>query len=848
MKEVYGKDNVLNTITFKTEQSKSALLTSCRGLHIDNDTAQYLSGFVPIERGQAWSLSDCFFGNKDKDRKPIKEFVNEVEKYDRLKETALGLEGLITGRSIHASAVYVFDNGYLPQNSMMRSPTGDVLTTSLEMHDSDYCGGLKIDVLTIQGLDKIHKAMDLLQDQGVIEDKGSIKATYDYYLHPDVLEYNDQYMWKLLSENKIRDAFQMDTGQGKIACKMVKPTSLEQLAVANSVMRLMSSGTEQPIDTYVRYKNDISLWYDECRNHGLTEEEIKILEPYLLPVSGVAVTQEDIMRLVMEEKISNFTVKEANGLRKAVAKKKADLIESTRELFFKKGREIETSENLLSYIWFIQIGRQLGYSFSLNHTSPYSCICLQEMNIATRFNPIFWDTACLTINSGADESEENTSSKSKTTNYGKIAKAIGNIQSEGQAVALPDINRARFGFYPDVENEEIVFSLKGISGVSDDVASVILELRPFTSLKDFVTRMEEAKVEQGFKFSSSSVIALIKAGAFDKIENKDRMDIMIDYVKSISKPLGSLSFFSHMQTLKDLDLLTEEQIGREFRYFKYRNYVMRDKFFVRQDGKSPTTKVYYLDREKAEPYFLDNFAMDLKEGKDYWYNDQGFIEIKKGTFERIITKAVAPFVASVLNNPETLAKVNEERFYVKWEELGLGNNISKWEMDSLCFYYHDHELAHVKAENYLISEYKSLPETPVVAEFYKFRGKERPRFALTKICGTVLDKDKNKNTITLLTHDKEVVTIKFYKGQFGFYDKQISEIDSEGNKTVMEKSWFGRGNKLLITGYRSEDRFIPKKYNDSIFKHTVQLINYIDEEGNLFLQTDRYGYESDEYC
>ena len=94
--------------------------------------------------------------------------------------------------------------------------------------------------------------------------------------------------------------------------------------------------------------------------------------------------------------------------------------------------------------------------------------------------------------------------------------------------------------------------------------------------------------------------------------------------------------------------------------------------------------------------------------------------------------------------------------------------------------------------------------------------------------------------VTLLT-PSGVVTIKFYKGQFSFYDKQISELNEDGTKTVLEKSWFDRGNKLLVTGYRREEQFVPKKYVDSAYRHTLQLITDINEKGELKLQSERIG-------
>ena len=71
-------------------------------------------------------------------------------------------------------------------------------------------------------------------------------------------------------------------------------------------------------------------------------------------------------------------------------------------------------------------------------------------------------------------------------------------------------------------------------------------------------------------------------------------------------------------------------------------------------------------------------------------------------------------------------------------------------------------------------------------------------------------------------------------------------MGEDGTKTVLEKSWFSRGTKLLITGYRRDEQFIPKKYSDSIFKHSVQLIKDIDEEGILSLQSERIGQEKEE--
>jgi DNA polymerase-3 subunit alpha len=198
-------------------------------------------------------------------------------------------------------------------------------------------------------------------------------------------------------------------------------------------------------------------------------------------------------------------------------------------------------------------------------------------------------------------------------------------------------------------------------------------------------------------------------------------------------------------------------------------------------------------------------------------------------------------IEKINNDSKYLSAINEKRLLKTYEDKNVIGSISKWEMDSLSFYYHEHELINIDFDAYSIKDFYSLGDSPNVVEYYKFRGQDKPRFELVRICGTVLDKDKHKHIITVLT-PTGVVKVKFYKGQFVFYDKQISRINEDGSKTVLEKSWFTRGNKVLITGYRREDQFIPKKYNDSVFKHSIQLIKEVNGD-RLKLQNERVGVE-----
>lgn len=340
------------------------IVHNCRGYRseefpdgIDVDIALYISSMIKVERGIQWTLEDCYYGNKEKGREPIKEFVEEIDKYPGLKDIIFSINGLISRRGQHASGIYIFNKeGFMNYNAIMKSPNG-TLTTQFDMEDSDYQGCLKYDNLSTEATDKIRKTLDLLLEYKYIEDKGSLKDTYNFYLHPDKLDYETAEMWEMLGRNEIIDAFQMNTPVGQAALKKIKPTNIVELAHVSSLMRLMGKqGQLTPIDKYVLFKNDINLWYQEMSDYGLTQEQQEILEKYLKVYYGIAATQEDVMRICMDEDLCGLSLKEANKVRKAIAKKKASMIDEIREMV----QSYSCDNNVFNYIWHEIIEPQLG--------------------------------------------------------------------------------------------------------------------------------------------------------------------------------------------------------------------------------------------------------------------------------------------------------------------------------------------------------------------------------------------------------------------------------------------------------------------------------------------------------
>lgn len=818
LKRHFGEDRVLQVCTYGTEGSKSALQTACRGLGIDTDIAQYISGLIPFERGSNWSIADCLYGNEKEERKPIKEFINEIEKHENLKEVALKIEGTVNKRSIHAGGVIIYNDPYYKSNAMMTAPNGTHIT-QFNLGDSESVGNIKYDLLTVECLDKIRETLDLLVKYDEIEWKGNIRKTFDHYLHPDTLDFNNQEMYDLIGSGKVMDLFQFSTEIGQQTIKKIKPTTLIETASASSLMRLMSEGEEQPIDTFVKYKNNIDFWYEELGRYNLNEYEIKVLEGHLLQFNGVAETQESAMLLSMDENIAGFDVKWANKLRKAIAKKNKDALEEVHTKFYEQGEKLGNRKEILDYVWNVQMKRQEGYSFSELHTIAYSIIGLQEIKLNLDYPPLYWQTSCLTVNSGGQENtSEDDKKKSKTTDYGKIAQAIGNVRKNGVKIALPDINNAQFGFTPDKENNQIIFGLKGMNGIGDDVVDLIIENRPYSSVNDFISRMCDTKLIQ-----TNKMLQLIKGGCFDSFG--DRKMIMGEYLKHTFEFKKKLTT-ANIPMIEQLGLIPKEHSLR-LRFYNFKKHISKKVYKTISKPKDRLLKLDEVSKQFYETYFTDKAVDGVVNGK---------LVISENVFKKEFDKKIEP-LKEWLSLPETLEMVNQELFEESYYEL-MNEPLGKWEMDSLSYYYNEHELSHVNMNKYGIINFDEVPVNPIIEDVYTVKGVDRYIYQLDRICGTVLDKDKNKNLITLLT-PTGVVTVKFYGGAYNFYDRQLSQINSDGSKTITDRSWFKRGNKLMITGFRRGERFFPRKYKNSIYQHTVQKINHIDEEGNLSLTSER---------
>ena len=361
-----SRDNLGCTLiaTYGTEGTKSAILTACRGYRhleypdgIDNDEAQYIASLIPSERGFLWTIDDVVNGNPEKGRRPVDLFIKEVNQFPGLLDIIRGIDGLINKRSSHASGVILFDEDPYEFGCFMRTPKGEVIT-QYDLHDCEAAGLTKYDFLVTEVQDKLAQAIKFLQEDGCIEKDMTLREVYNKYFHPNVLPLDRQDVWDAIRDGKVINVFQFDSQIGSQAAKKIKPQTILELADANGLMRLMTAeqGAETPMEKYIRFKSNIKLWYNEMDRYGLSKDEQKSLEPYFLKSYGVPPSQEQLMTMLMDENICNFSLAEANAARKIVGKKQMNKIPQLKEDVLTKAK----SHNLGQYVWDCGVGPQMG--------------------------------------------------------------------------------------------------------------------------------------------------------------------------------------------------------------------------------------------------------------------------------------------------------------------------------------------------------------------------------------------------------------------------------------------------------------------------------------------------------
>ncbi|HZH58025.1 MAG TPA: DNA polymerase III subunit alpha [Metabacillus sp.] len=457
----YGKLHVAQIITFGTLAAKAAIRDVGRVMGASPKETDILSKLIPSRPGI--SLNEAY-----KESKTLQKAINDSELYKQIFKTAMKIEGLPRHTSTHAAGVVLSDQ---PLTNIVPIQEGqqDVYLTQFSMDYLEDLGLLKMDFLGLRNLSLIENVITLIQ-------RGEGKN-----VDLSQLPYHDEKTFHLLSNGDTTGVFQLESDGMRSVLKRLKPTSLEDIVAVNALYR------PGPME-------NIPLYID--RKHGTSD--ITYIHPALKPILqntyGVIVYQEQIMEIAST--MAGFSLGEADLLRRAVGKKKKEILDKEREHFVKGCQSNGYSEQVAHSIYDL-IVKFANYGFNRSHAVAYSMIAYQLAYLKANY-PLYFLTALLTSVRGNEE---------------KVAQYVREAKQKGIQVLPPSINKSAFPFL--VEGGAIRYSLTGIKNVGVSAVKEIFHVRkqkPFEDLFDFCIRVSMKIVTRRI------MEQLIFAGAMDEFK------------------------------------------------------------------------------------------------------------------------------------------------------------------------------------------------------------------------------------------------------------------------------------------------------------------------------------------
>ncbi len=474
--ERYGEDHVAQIVTFGKIKAKSAIRDAARvlgeeELGVDNTFKvgdDLCKKMPPPEQGRDIALEDAY------DKSTELAEAKKDPTYRRVLETAEQLEGLNRQHGIHAAAVIIGAEPLQEVVPLLRTDDGQVVT-QYEMDACEALGLLKMDFLGLRNLTVISDA-----EEHVRENRGVDLDLDD----PELLgNMDDPDVYEMLSTGDTLGVFQLDSSGMQALVRKLGPTRFEDIS---ALLALYRPG---PLS------QDMHLTYADRRN-GLEETTFDHpdLEPILAETQGVIVYQEQVMQIATD--LCGFSRSEADTLRKAVGKKKRELMEAQQGKFIEGGVENGYERSFVEHLWDL-IETFAEYGFNKAHTVAYGVISYQTAWLKTHY-PVEYMAALL------------TSVKNHKDNKPLY---LNECRRMGIDVLPPDVNSSDVDFTP--RDDEIRFGLSAVRGVGEAVVGEIIEARRrhggFDDFRDFCDKVSADVLNKRV------VEALIQAGAFGEL-------------------------------------------------------------------------------------------------------------------------------------------------------------------------------------------------------------------------------------------------------------------------------------------------------------------------------------------
>ncbi len=476
----YGRESVAQIITFGKMAPRAATRDAARVLGFDYGTGDRLAKQIPEPiMGRSPSFEECLKAGQE-----LKKTYDAEPDAKRIIDVAQGLEGIIRNNSIHAAAVVIADRPLqevvplqlaedktapAPANGSGKAERQYKIVTQYSMGPIEEIGLLKMDFLGLRNLDVIEDAIDI------------IRRSRGEEVDMEAIPIDDAKTYEMLARGDSTGVFQFESEGMRDALRKVGPTEFADLVALGALYR---PGAMAYIPAYAKGKKDPStVRYPDPRLRAITEE-----------THGCVVYQEQLMAIARE--MAGFSGAEADDLRKAIGKKKRELMATMKDKFMQGLAESNTAPNVAKDLWKLNEAAA-DYSFNKSHAACYGLISYR--------------TAYLKANYPAEYMAAVISSVMNTKD--KVPFFVNRCEEMGIDVLPPDVNSSDHSFV--VSEKAIRFGLDAVKNVGHAAVEAILRARedaPIASIWDFCERVDSRAVNK------RAIECLIKCGALDSTE------------------------------------------------------------------------------------------------------------------------------------------------------------------------------------------------------------------------------------------------------------------------------------------------------------------------------------------
>lgn len=489
----YGNDFVARIITFDTLAARGAIRDVGRALGLPYQTVDRVAKLVP-------STLKITLKEALEQSAPLRAIYEQDEAVHRLIEMAQAVEGMPRHASIHAAGVLIC--GEPTHHLVPLQAQQDRVVTQFPMGTLEELGLLKMDFLGLRTLTVIHDAVSFIrQTKGISVDM-------------ETIDFEDPAVFRLLSGGHTDGLFQLESQGMKQFLRELRPDCLEDMIAGISLYR---PGPMASIPTYI---------HNKTHPQAVTYKH-ELLRPILHTTYGCIVYQEQVMQIV--QKMAGYTLGHADMVRRAMSKKKADVMEQERKLFLDGAKEKGVSGEISGAV-FDEIAEFANYAFNKSHAACYAVIAYQTAWLKTHY-PTEFLAALLTSVLG---------------NMPKVSAYVAECERLGLRLLPPDINESIDVF--SCGERSIRFGLAAVKNVGRQATQQIVEERkqngPFLSLRDFLERMKS-------DCNRRLIESLIRCGAFDGLEGNraQKLAVLDSWMEEIASSqrhavAGQLSLFA----------------------------------------------------------------------------------------------------------------------------------------------------------------------------------------------------------------------------------------------------------------------------------------------------------------